>query len=86
MQIRLAEGVEQSLRLLRFMGQIHQINSSRGGMPKSPVDEAEIDESGVVGGVQTDRVHHGGSEQALCLLSLEVITVGRSGPGTGPTW
>lgn len=55
------------------MGRIHQINTSRGGVPKLPIDSAVIDESGVVGDVQADRVHHGSPEQALCLFSLEVI-------------
>jgi MOSC domain-containing protein YiiM len=55
------------------MARVHQINLSKGGVPKLPVDEAAIDESGVVGDVQADRVHHTGPEQALCLYSLEVI-------------
>jgi len=55
------------------MAQVHQINLSKGGVPKLPVDEAVIDETGVVGDVQADRVHHGRPEQALCLYSLEVI-------------
>lgn len=55
------------------MGQVHQINISNGGVPKLPVDDAMIDETGVVGDVQADRVHHGHPEQALCLYSLEVI-------------
>ena len=32
-----------------------------------------IDESGLVGDLQADRVHHGRPWQALCLFSLEVI-------------
>lgn len=55
------------------MGQIHQINTSKGGVPKLPIEEAVIDESGVVGDDQADKVHHGSPEQALCLYSLEVI-------------
>jgi MOSC domain-containing protein YiiM len=55
------------------MGQVHQINLSKGGVPKLPIDTAEVDESGVIGDVQADRVHHGHPEQALCLYSLEVI-------------
>ncbi len=55
------------------MGQIHQINTSGGGVPKLPVDDAVVDETGIVGDVQADRVHHGHPEQALCLFSLEVI-------------
>ena len=55
------------------MARVHQINLSLGGVPKLPVADAEIDESGVVGDIQADRVHHGRPEQALCLFSLEVI-------------
>lgn len=57
----------------RLMGRVHQINTSQGGVPKLPVDEAVVDFSGVIGDVQEDRVHHGHPEQALCLFSLEVI-------------
>ena len=55
------------------MAQVHQINLSKGGVPKLPVARADIDESGVVGDVQADRVHHGRPDQALCLYSLQVI-------------
>lgn len=56
-----------------FMGLIHQINTSKGGVPKLPIERAIVDESGLVGDVQADRVHHGSPQQALCLFSLEVI-------------
>lgn len=55
------------------MARIHQISVSQGGVPKLAVEDAVIDESGVVGDVQADRVHHGRPDQALCLFSLEVI-------------
>lgn len=55
------------------MGQVHQINTSKGGVPKLPIESAVVDERGVVGDEQADRVHHGHPEQALCLFSLEVI-------------
>lgn len=55
------------------MGEVHQINVSKGGVPKLAVPEADVNESGVVGDVQADRVHHGHPDQALCLFSLEVI-------------
>lgn len=42
-------------------------------MPKLPVDSAVVNESGVVGDEQADKVHHGSPDQALCLFSLEVI-------------
>ena len=55
------------------MARVHQINSSAGGVPKTAVSEAMIDESGLEGDLQADKVHHGGPDQALCLFSLEVI-------------
>ena len=55
------------------MARVYQINTSNGGVPKLPVERVEINDSGVVGDHQTDRVHHGDPDQALCLYSLEVI-------------
>ena len=55
------------------MGRVDQISVSQGGVPKLAVEQAVIDDSGVVGDVQADKVHHGHPEQALCLFSLEVI-------------
>lgn len=55
------------------MGQVHQINTSKGGVPKLPVNSVVVTESGVIGDLQADQVHHGGPDQALCLFSLEVI-------------
>lgn len=55
------------------MGHVHQINTSKGGVPKLPVETAVVNESGVVGDMQADLVHHGSADQALCLFSLEVI-------------
>jgi MOSC domain-containing protein YiiM len=54
-------------------GSVAQISSSDGGVPKLPVDEAEIGERGVVGDRQAARKHHGRPLQALCLWSSEVI-------------
>ena len=55
------------------MPHIHQINLSDGGVPKTAVSEAVVNELGVVGDRQNDTVHHGGVDRALCLFSLEVI-------------
>lgn len=52
---------------------IHQINLSPGGVPKTPVPEARITRTGLVGDVQKNTKHHGGPERAVCLFSLEVI-------------
>jgi len=62
------------------MGRVHQISISQGGVPKLAVQQAAIDDTGVVGDVQADRVHHGHPEQALCLFSREVIE-GMQGEG-----
>jgi MOSC domain-containing protein YiiM len=42
-------------------------------VPKHPVISAVVDEGGIVGDEQADKVNHGSPEQALCLFSLEVI-------------
>lgn len=52
---------------------IHQLATSRGGVPKLPVDEADIAALGLVGDVQRNRKYHGGVDRAVCLYSLEVI-------------
>lgn len=52
---------------------LHQIGISAGGVPKTTVTSAWIDETGVRGDHQADREHHGGPDRALCLYSLEVI-------------
>jgi MOSC domain-containing protein YiiM len=54
-------------------GHIHQINTSPGGVPKTPVDVGYVTDSGIRGDGHNDRVHHGGPDAALCLFSLEVI-------------
>ena len=60
------------------MARVYQINSSEGGVPKTAVSEGFIDESGLQGDFQADKVHHGGPDQALCLFSVEVIDQLRS--------
>lgn len=54
-------------------GRVHQISSSKGGVPKLAVESAEIDFSGLVGDRQNNRTHHGRPWQALCIWSTEVI-------------
>jgi MOSC domain-containing protein YiiM len=55
------------------MGHIHQINISKGGVPKLPVFEAEVKFGGIAGDKQKDKRYHGGAERAICLFSLELI-------------
>lgn len=52
---------------------ILRINTSPGGVPKSPVEEARVEELGIVGDVQRNRKYHGGPRQALLLIASEVI-------------
>lgn len=52
---------------------IIQLSRSPGGVPKLPVDEAEITAAGMAGDSQNDRLHHGGPERALCLYSADLI-------------
>lgn len=54
-------------------GTIHQINLSRGGVPKLPVPNAVVTEQGIEGDRQANRKFHGGPERALCLFALEKI-------------
>lgn len=54
-------------------GYIHALNRSDGGVPKLPIERAEITRSGLVGDRQQDLKHHGGPDRALCLYSLEAI-------------
>lgn len=56
-----------------MIGRLHSINVSAGGVPKLPVQAAEVTVRGVAGDAQRDLRLHGGPERALCLWSLEVI-------------
>lgn len=54
-------------------GRIHQINISRGGVPKLPIEQAAVTLEGIVGDYQRDQHNHGGPTRALCLFTLEEI-------------
>jgi MOSC domain-containing protein YiiM len=54
-------------------GAVARLNISMGGVPKVPLESAEVGWSGVAGDVQAARQHHGRPWQALSLWSLEVI-------------
>jgi len=55
------------------VGQVVQLNSGSGGVPKSPVDSVWVNWPGLENDVQATRKHHGRPYQALCLWSAEVI-------------
>jgi MOSC domain-containing protein YiiM len=52
---------------------VHQINVSDGGVPKRPVLEARVNETGVEGDRQRNLKVHGGPDRAVCLFSLELL-------------
>jgi MOSC domain-containing protein YiiM len=54
-------------------GRIHQINVSRGGVPKLPVTSAAVTTYGLGGDYQRDQRNHGGPDRALCLFTLEEV-------------
>jgi MOSC domain-containing protein YiiM len=54
-------------------GRIVHINVSGGGVPKAPVEAAQVTRLGIEGDAHRDREHHGGPERALCLFALERI-------------
>jgi len=57
----------------RREGTVVQLSVSPGGLPKLPVDNAEVTWNGMTGDRQATRVHHGRPWQALCIWSAEVI-------------
>lgn len=54
-------------------GRIHQLNCSRGGVPKTPVPDAVLTPTGLEGDSVRHPRFHGGPERALCLFPLELI-------------
>ncbi len=63
------------------------VNVSAGGVPKQPVERAQVTVDGLVGDRQRDREHHGGPQRAVCLYSAELLDALRAeghdvAPGT----
>jgi MOSC domain-containing protein YiiM len=54
-------------------GRIIQINISRGGLPKRPVPEAVITPLGIEGDLCGHPEIHGGSRQAVLLITAETV-------------
>ncbi len=54
-------------------GTVAQLNVSGGGVPKKPIEVAEVVDRGLIGDRQASRQHHGKPLQALCLWSADVI-------------
>jgi MOSC domain-containing protein YiiM len=54
------------------VGRLEAINTSRGGVPKTPLFEALVTETGLDGDRQRFR-YHGGPDRAVVVYSLDVI-------------
>lgn len=55
------------------VGEVVQVSTSGGGVPKTAVAWAAVTARGLVGDRQAARKHHGRPWQALCLWSAEVV-------------
>jgi MOSC domain-containing protein YiiM len=62
-------------------GTLRQLSISSGGMPKLPVESAEVTATGVGADWQTNRKYHGGPDRAVCLFSVELYDGLRSEHG-----
>ena len=54
-------------------GQVIQVNVSRGGVPKRPVESAQAGPLGIAGDLCANPHVHGGPQKALLLVASEVI-------------
>lgn len=55
------------------MSRIFQISVSPGGVPKTGIYSAVVNENGITVDDHADKKHHGGPLQNLCILRLETI-------------
>jgi MOSC domain-containing protein YiiM len=55
------------------LADVAQINISPGGLPKTAVPQAQLNQEGLQGDAVRNRRVHGGPERAVCLYSLERI-------------
>ena len=53
-------------------GTLISLNVSPGGIPKRPIERAQVSREGVEGDWQLNRKYHGGPDRAICLYSLEL--------------
>ena len=55
------------------MGRLLGIFASNGGVPKLPVESAQIDINGIDGDACNNKKHHGGPMKAICVLENELL-------------
>ena len=56
-----------------YQGVLHSINVSKGGVPKSEIEEGQVRSLGIEGDGHNDKKNHGGQEKALSIFSKEAI-------------
>ncbi|SRR5579884_2887509 len=54
-------------------GSVLQINVSRGGVPKRPIEQATVTTEGITGDVHAHPAVHGGPQKAVLLITSEGI-------------
>ena len=54
-------------------GKVVSVNISAGGVPKKPVDCAELRIAGFMNDGHHDTKHHGGLDRAVCIYASEII-------------
>lgn len=57
----------------RATGRLLQVNVSSGGLPKLPVESAQVGRIGLSGDRQNRQSVHGGPHRAVCLFGIEAI-------------
>jgi|TARA_B100001758_G_scaffold247375_1_gene264943 MOSC domain-containing protein YiiM len=55
------------------MGRLLGIFTSNGGVPKLPVESAQIGTNGIVGDACNNKKHHGGPMKAICVLENKLL-------------
>lgn len=55
------------------MGRLLGIFVSNGGVPKLPIESADVEINGIVGDACNNKKHHGGPMKAICVLENELL-------------
>ena len=55
------------------MGKLIGIFVSNGGVPKLPIESAQVETTGIIGDACNNKKHHGGPQKAICVLENELL-------------